>query len=219
MSTTLIEEPQFKILPPDVTTASTELVCPADKVAALYAPFEKPFQAAADLLAEEETATTAFDARALRLKMVKARLLEIEKAEERAEAARIEALREERGLMSLLDSSLVAARIEALREERGLMSLLDSSLVAARIEALRDAEAKRVADQKAKEAAQVKAEALAAKKAAAAPDKLKIDGFASTVRALDVPAMKTEAGQAVAAEIAAKVENFANWIEAQAASL
>ncbi len=129
-----IEEPQFEVLPPDVKSASTELSCPADKVAALYAPFEKPFEYAAELLAEEEKATTAFDARALRLRMVKARttitatkdesksdikiagniidwfhnkgrdrltaaearLLDIEKAEERAEAARIEALREER---------------------------------------------------------------------------------------------------------------------------
>lgn len=135
MSTTeIIEEPKFEVLPPDVATASTELSCPADKVAALYQPFAKPFEYAAELLAEEEKATTAFDARALRLKMVKARttitatkdeskegikldgkiidwfnnagcerlkesearLLDIEKAEERAEAARIEALREER---------------------------------------------------------------------------------------------------------------------------
>jgi hypothetical protein len=130
----LIEEPKFEILPPDVKTASTELSCPADKVAALYAPFEKPFENAAALLAEEEKATTATDARALRLRMVKARttitstkdiskcdiklagniidwfhntgctrlkesearLLEVEKAEERAEAARLEAIREER---------------------------------------------------------------------------------------------------------------------------
>ena len=135
MSTTaIIEEPKFEVLPPDVATASTELSCPAEKVAALYAPFEKPFQAAADLLAEEDKATTAADARTLRLRMVKARtaitstkdeskcdiklagsiidwfhnkgrdrlaaaesrLLEIEKAEERAEAARLEAIREER---------------------------------------------------------------------------------------------------------------------------
>ena len=134
MSTNLIEEPKFEILPPDVATASTELSCPAEKVAALYAPFEKPFQAAADLLAEEEKATNAADARALRLRMVKARttitatkdesksdiklagniidwfhnkgrdrlaaaearLLDIEKAEERAEAARIQSLQDER---------------------------------------------------------------------------------------------------------------------------
>jgi hypothetical protein len=134
MSRQLVEEPKFEILPPDVKTASTELSCPADKVTALYAPFEKPFQAAAALLAEEEKAITAIDARVLRLRMIKARttitstkdiskcdiklagniidwfhnkgrdrlaaaearLLEIEKAEERAEAARIEALREER---------------------------------------------------------------------------------------------------------------------------
>ena len=130
----IIEEPKFEVMPPDVATASTELSCPSDKVAALYQPFAKPFQAAADLLAEEDNVVTAPDARTLRLRMVKARttitatkdesksdiklagniidwfhnkgrdrlaaaearLLDIEKAEERREAARIEAVREER---------------------------------------------------------------------------------------------------------------------------
>lgn len=125
---------EFEVMPPDVSSASTELSCPSDKVMELYKPFEKPFEAAAALLAEEESAVTSTDARILRLKMVKARttitatkdesksdiklagniidwfhnkgrdrlaasearLLEIEKAEERAEAARLEALRRDR---------------------------------------------------------------------------------------------------------------------------
>jgi DNA repair exonuclease SbcCD ATPase subunit len=131
---------EVKVMPPDVESAVTELSCPSDKVFSLYKPFEEPFQKAAALMAEEEKATTAADARALRLKMVKARtsitatkdesksdiklagniidwfhnkgrdrlvaaesrLMEIEKAEERAEAARIEAIREERA--EVLDS-------------------------------------------------------------------------------------------------------------------
>lgn len=134
MSSDTTIEATFEVLPPDVATASTELSCPSDKVMALYQPFAKPFENAAALLAEEETATAPADARALRLKMVKARtaitatkdesksdiklagniidwfhnkgrdrlasaearLMEIEKAEERAEAARIAALATER---------------------------------------------------------------------------------------------------------------------------
>lgn len=387
----IIEEPKFEVLPPDVATASTELSCPADKVAALYAPFEKPFQAAADLLAEEEKATTAFDARALRLRMVKARtaitstkdqsksdiklagniidwfhnkgrdrlsaaearLLDIEKAEERAEAARIEALREERAetldsmghnyhgisLGTMADAewneylqqakdvyemkqirakreaeaaaaelarqeaereaqrleairlreeaAAAAAALEAERKERAAAEAkakaeleaaekvrreearkaaeaveierqkanaeIVKQQAAAKAErekieaaaaeerrkaleaaaketakrekaeaeakALRDAEAKRIADQKAKEAAQAKADAAAVKKAAAAPDRQKLMHFADIVRHLDVPLAKSEDGQRVAAEIGAKVENFAKWIETQAASL
>lgn len=71
MTTTLT--PEFEVLPPEVKEASTELAAPADKVTALFAPFQKPFEAAAALLNEEDEATTADKARALRLKMVKAR--------------------------------------------------------------------------------------------------------------------------------------------------
>ncbi len=133
-------EATFEIIPPDVESASAELTVPSNKALELFLPFKAPFEVAAKLLAEEEAATTAADARALRLKMVKARtsisatkdesksdiklsgsiidwyhnkgrdrlaasearLMEIEKAEERAEAARIEAIRQERA--EVLDS-------------------------------------------------------------------------------------------------------------------
>ena len=392
MSTTaIIEEPKFEILPPDVSTASTELSCPADKVAALYQPSAKPFEAAADLLAAEESATTAFDARALRLKMVKARttitatkdesksdiklaaniidwfhakgrdrlaaaearLLEIEKAEERAEAARLEAIREERAetldsmghvshginLGSMTDDAWIvylaqakdvyemreirakreaeeaaaelakreaeaeAQRLEAIRvkaEHKAIAEALEAerkeraaeakrkdaeleaaheagrkareeaeaiakaerekseaaaaaerdarrqeflaaekaaeiarqkanaellkereakAKIEAEAKALRDAEAKRIADQKAAEVAKAKADAAAAKKAAAAPDKAKLMHFADMVRHLEVPLANSEAGKEVAAEIGAKCESFANWIETQASTL
>jgi hypothetical protein len=76
-------------------------------------------------------------------------------------------------------------------------------------------EAQRAAEE---EAARKKAEA-AARRAAQAPDREKLTGFASEVRKLTVPEAKTEAGRAVAAEVAAKVEAFAKWIEGQAANL
>src|SRR5690348_16189164 len=53
--------------------ASTELAAPVDRATALFAPFQKPFAAAAALIAEEPTATDAATARVLRLKLVKAR--------------------------------------------------------------------------------------------------------------------------------------------------
>ena len=85
--------------------------------------------------------------------------------------------------------------------------------------ALREAEANRLAEAEATEAAKVKAEILAAKKAAAAPDRQKLMHFADVVRHLDVPLATSEEGQRVAAEIGAKCEGFAKWIEAQASSL
>lgn len=89
----------------------------------------------------------------------------------------------------------------------------------AQARALKAAEERRIAEEKASIEAKAKADALAAKKAAAAPDKEKLIEFASKVRALVVPLAKSEDGRAVAAEINAKVESFARWIEAQAATL
>jgi len=53
--------------------AARELAVPADRAATLFAPFAKPFAVAAALIAEEPSATDADSARALRLKIVKAR--------------------------------------------------------------------------------------------------------------------------------------------------
>lgn len=85
--------------------------------------------------------------------------------------------------------------------------------------ALREAEANRIAEAEATEAAKVKAEILAAKKSAAAPDRQKLMHFAGIVRHLDVPIATSEEGQRAAAEIGAKCEGFAKWIEAQASAL
>jgi len=76
-----------------------------------------------------------------------------------------------------------------------------------------------IEDQKAAEEAKAKADAAAAKKAAAAPDKSKLMGFAMTVRELKLPDVKSGEAETVRLEIEAKVENFAKWIETQAARL
>lgn len=89
----------------------------------------------------------------------------------------------------------------------------------ARIKAEQDAVNAREAQRAAQEAAQAKVEAAAAKKAAAAPDRAKIRIIAADVRRLAVPSVSTPEGAAVLAEITAKIEAFAKWIETQSERL
>jgi len=89
----------------------------------------------------------------------------------------------------------------------------------ARIKAEADKAAKLEAERQAYEASKQKAAADAAKKAARAPDKQKALAFAATVRALKAPEASTSEGKAVMAEITAKIEGFAKWIEAQASAI
>ena len=121
------------------------------------------------------------------------------------------------------EESRKAAEAAEIARQKANADLLKERAEKAKIEAaaqaLRDAEAKRIADEKAAADAKAKAEAAAAKKAAAAPDRAKLMQFAGMVRHLDVPLANSEAGKEVAAEIGAKVESFAKWIESQAATL
>jgi len=89
----------------------------------------------------------------------------------------------------------------------------------ARIKAEQDAAKAREAQRVAQEAAQAKVEAAAAKKAAAAPDKAKIRIIAQDVRNLTVPTVSTAQGALVLAEVTAKIEAFAKWIETQSEKL
>ncbi len=125
---------------------------------------------------------------------------------EKAEAARREAERK---------AAAERARLQAEAEAARKAAADAAAKVAAEQAAREEAERQRLA---AEEAARKAAEA-AAKKAAQAPDREKLTGFASEVRKLTVPEAKTEAGRKVAAEVAAKVEAFAKWIETQAAAL
>jgi len=74
-------------------------------------------------------------------------------------------------------------------------------------------------EKNAAEAARIKAELLAKQKANRAPDKQKALAFAATVRTLKTPEASTAEGKAVMAEITAKIEGFALWIETQASNL
>lgn len=147
------------------------------------------------------------------------------KAEREAAAAAAEVARKEREAAEAVARAerekIQADAAEAARKAQEAAAKAAAAQAKAEADAkdLRDAEAKRVADEKAAAEAKAKADAAAAKKAAAAPDRAKLMQFAGMVRHLDVPLANSEAGQIVAAEIGAKVESFAKWIEAQAATL
>jgi len=140
---------------------------------------------------------------------------DIELMKER-EAARIEREKIEAAAAEDRRKAIEAAAIETRKREAAeAAAKAENAKLEAEAKALRDAEAKRIADEK----AEAEAKAEAEKKAAAAPDKAKLMEFAVKVRSLVVPLAKSEAGQAVAAEINKKVEGFAKWIKAQAATL
>lgn len=140
------------------------------------------------------------------------------KAEREAAAAKLkEAEASARLEREKVEAAAAKERAEAAEKSRVEAKAREKAEAEAK--ALREAEAKRVADEKAAAEEKAKADALAAKKAAAAPDKAKLMEFAAQVRALEVPAVKSADSNAVRAEIATKVANFANWIETQAASL
>ncbi len=137
-----------------------------------------------------------------RAKIEAAAAAERKKAEE-ARLAAEETARKERAAIEAKAKAEAEAREAAEREAK----------------ALRDAETKRLAEIEAARIAKEKADADAAKKAAAAPDKAKLIEFAIAVRDIPVPTVKSADANAVRDDIAAKLESFAKWIEAQAAKL
>jgi hypothetical protein len=64
---------ELEVVPKEVASVSTELSVAKDKALSLFAPFQTPYKAAAELLLKESAATDAPAARRLRLDMVKAR--------------------------------------------------------------------------------------------------------------------------------------------------
>ena len=192
-------------------------------------------EAAAEL-ARQEAVWEAQRLEAIRLReeaAAAAAALEAERKERAAAEAkaREEQTRKDAAVRDAMEKQRAAAKADMERTERAAAEERRKAQEVAAIEtakrqkaeaeaqALREAEAKRIAEAEAAEAAKAKAEIIAAKKAAAAPDKAKLLHFAEVVRHLDVPLANSEAGQRVAAEVAAKCEGFAKWIEAQAATL
>lgn len=136
---------------------------------------------------------------------------------EAAEKAQREAAEKARKEREAIEAKAKAEREAAERELARIKAEADA---AAKKE--REARAKLEAELAAQKAAEEKAaaaEAAAQKKAARAPDKQKALSFAATVRTLRAPEAATAEGKAVMSEITAKIEGFAKWIEAQAASL
>jgi len=109
------------------------------------------------------------------------------------------------------------AQREAAEKARKEREDIEAKARAERIERER-LEAEIAAKKAAEEAAQAKAAAEAAK-AARAPDKAKVKGIAATVRAISFPSVSTPEAEKVLADIQAKAESFAKWIETQAATL
>lgn len=135
-------------------------------------------------------------------------------AAERAQREAAENARKER---EALEAKAKAER-EAAERELARMKAEQEAAAKAEREAREKLE-RELAAKKAQEEAKAKAEAAAAKKAAAAPDKTKLRAIADSVRNIALPTVTTPEASAVLADIAAKRESFAKWIEAQISNL
>lgn len=136
---------------------------------------------------------------------------------EAAERAQREAAEKARKEREAIEAKAKAEREAAERELARIKAEADKVAAAERT-ARAQAEAELAAKKAAEEAAE-KAAAAAAAKAARAPDKTKIKAFAASIRAIKAPEASTADGKKVATDIAAKIEGFAKWIEAQAETL
>ena len=174
---------------------------------------ERALREATRIKAEEE-------AKAAQAKLDAERRTAEEKARKEREAAeaalkaerdKAEKLRQEALAKAAEEQRIASAKAEAERKA--------AELKLAQERAAREKLEREAAEREAAEAAKRKADEAAAKKAARAPEADKLRAFAGDVRKLAVPAVTSEEGRKVASDIAAKVESFAKWIEAQAATL
>ncbi len=143
-----------------------------------------------------------------------------EKARKEREAVEAQAAAERKAAEAKLAAERAAAEKarlaaeEAARKEReAIQAIADAN----RME--REAAEKALAAKQSAEVAKAKAAAAAAKKAAAAPDKTKLRTIADSVRAIQMPTVTTPEASTILADIDAKREAFAKWIETQIASL
>lgn len=139
--------------------------------------------------------------------------IEHERVEAEAKAA-AEAARKER---EALESAAAAERQAAAAKQAKERKAREKAEAEAR--ELREAEKRRQAEEAARLEIERAAKEEAERKAANAPEKDKLLAFAATVRSLTVPEVSTAEARGIAAEIAAKVEGFAKWIEKQTVNL
>lgn len=179
----------------------------AEREAAEKAQREAAAKAKAERDALEAKAKAEREAAERELSRIKAESEAAAKKEREAAAERQRSADE----AALKERAMIQAKADA---ERKASQAATDAANAAREKLEREVAAKNAAEE-----ARVKAEAAAQKKAARAPDKQKALTFAATVRTLKAPTATTDEGKAVMAEITAKIEGFASWIEKQASSL
>lgn len=129
-------------------------------------------------------------------------------AQERKEAAEREAKAKAEA-----EAKLAAERAAAEAERQRIAA--EAAKAKAEADRLAAIEAARVAAEKAK----AEADAKAAKEAAAAPERQKVQAFAAMLRTLQVPALDTEEGRALAARIGNNVMRLADFCDAEAVKL
>ena len=185
------------------------------------AKIEAAAKAEAERIAKEQAEAAERERQRIELERLRKEAVEREaaaKAErEAAEKAQREAAAKAKAERDALEA---AAKAEREAAERELARIKAEAESAAKKE--REERARLEAELAAKKAAEAKAAAdadAAQKKAARAPDKQKALTFAATVRTLKTPEATTAEGKSVMAEITAKIEGFAKWIETQASSL
>lgn len=170
--------------------------------AARKAESERIAREQADRIAREKAEQEAAEARATAERERKAR-----------EAAEQKAARERAASEAKARKEREAAEAE-LRAEREAREKAEREAA----EAKRREQERAAAEKRAQEEARRK-EREAAEKAARAPEKNKLIRFAGMVRFLERPAMATDAGRAMMAEIDKKCDAFADWIEKRAGEL
>jgi hypothetical protein len=175
-------------------------------------------------IAEEKRLQEEREAKRLAEEAERKRVLEESKAREAALAAK---LAEEQKQRAEIEAQQKAAAAKAAKERAELEAKAKADADARELERKKEAverakieaEAKALRDAAAAKAAKERAEELeraaAEKRAATAPDREKLSAFVADVRALRVPSVSTKKASAVADEITAKVEAFAEWIDSQ----
>lgn len=157
---------------------------------------------------------------------------EREAIEAKARAEQEELLRQAREKQEKLDQEAKAWRLKKEEEAAQLAAKLKAEKdaaekkaaeEAARLRAIADKERKereaaeaKIAFQKAEEEKKRAAEEAARKEAELAPDREKIRAFGRSVRAIPVPAIKSEKGRGI---IRSKLDELADWAEKAAANL
>lgn len=178
----------------------------AERVAAVKAEAER---------VERERAQAEENARLKLEAEEREKAAQIEREAAAAEKARIEAAAAAE--KAQLEAEARAAREAAEAETRKAKEAADRA--ASELAAAKRAEREREEARAKAEADRLAAEEEARKQAALAPDREKLAAFAAQVRALAIPTLTTERGQAARAKVVEQIAKMAAWIEKTGASL